>query len=348
MSNGPIEIGGRTISADNPPFIIAEMSGNHSHSLAKALEIVDAAADAGADAIKLQTYTADTMTVPGAMTINDPKSLWNGRELYDLYKEAYTPWEWTQPLFERAAKRGLVAFSSPFDISSVDFLEGYNVPVYKIASFENTDWVLLRRVARIGKPVIMSTGGSSLAEIDEAVAELRRNGCKDLILLKCTSAYPAGPETMNLRTIPHLAAVFDCPVGLSDHSMGVGAAVAAVAMGARVIEKHFMLRRADGGVDSAFSLEPAELSLLVRESKTAWAALGRVMTQVDETERSSRAFKRGLYVTRDVKVGEVIEPEFLASFRPATGIPTKYFDLVAGRPARRNLAKGMPVTWTDI
>lgn len=292
------------IGKDHKPFIIAEMSGNHNQSLDRALAIVDAAAEAGAHAIKLQTYTADTMTIEGAYTITEETSLWRGRELYDLYKEAYTPWEWHQPIFERAKQKGLIAFSSPFDETAVDFLESLDVPAYKIASFENTDWPLLKKVASTGKPVIMSIGVSQLSDIDEGVRVLREAGCKDLILLKCTSTYPASPENTNLLTIPHLAQLFNCTVGLSDHTMGIGASVAAVALGARVIEKHFTLRRADGGVDSAFSLEPEELKALVIESERAFLALGQIQYGVQKAEEKSRFFKRSLYIAKNIKAGE--------------------------------------------
>src|ERR1700758_2757555 len=264
-----IKIGSFAIGAKHKPFIIAEMSGNHNQSLHRAFELVDAAANAGAHALKLQTYTADTITMKGAYTINDSNSLWNGKELHDLYKEAYTPWEWHKAIFDRAKSKGMIAFSSPFDETAVDFLEELNVPLYKIASFENTHHPLLIKVAKTGKPVIMSTGVSSVADIDESIRVLRNAGCKELILLKCTSTYPATPENTNLLTIPHLAQLHNCIVGLSDHTMGIGAAIASVALGARVIEKHFTLRRADGGVDSAFSMEPEEMKSLVIESERA-------------------------------------------------------------------------------
>jgi pseudaminic acid synthase len=326
------------------PFIIAEMSGNHNHSLERALAIVDAAADAGAHAIKLQTYTAETMTMKGAYVITDESSLWNGRELYDLYREAYTPWEWHKPIFEHARKRGIVPFSSPFDESAVDFLEELNVPVYKIASFENTDWPLLKKVAATGKPVIMSTGVSHLSDIDESVRLLKANGCKELVLLKCTSTYPASPENTNLATIPHLQQMFDCIVGLSDHTMGIGAAIASVALGGRVIEKHFTLRRSDGGVDSAFSLEPEELKLLVEESERAFLALGNIQYGVQKSEKKSTLFKRSIYISKDMVAGEVITKDHLKVIRPALGLPPKQYDSVLGRPVRKNVSAGTPLT----
>jgi pseudaminic acid synthase len=326
------------------PFIIAEMSGNHNQSLEKALAIVDAAADAGAHAIKLQTYTADTITVQGAYTITDKASLWKGRELYDLYKEAYTPWEWHQPIFERAKVRGIIAFSSPFDETAVDFLERLDVPVYKIASFENTDWTLLKKVAATGKPVIMSTGVTTLADMDESVRLLRQYGCNDLILLKCTSTYPASPENTNIATIPHMMQLFNCPVGLSDHTMGIGAAVAAVALGASVIEKHFTLSRAEGGVDSAFSLEPHELKALVVETERAFLSLGRIQYGVQKAEEKSLKFKRSLYVVEDIQPGEPLTVVNVKSKRPALGLHTKYYEEVLGKKAKEFIRKGTPLS----
>lgn len=342
--NTSIKVGSRKISQNEVPFIIAEMSGNHNQSLERALAIVDAAADAGAHAIKLQTYTADTMTMKGAFTINDRNSLWNGRELYDLYKEAHTPWEWHKPIFEHARKRGIIAFSSPFDETAVDFLEKLDVPLYKIASFENTDWPLLKKVASTGKPVIMSTGVSAIADIDESVRLLRAEGCRDLILLKCTSSYPASPENTNLFTIPHLRDLFNCVVGLSDHTMGIGVSVAAVALGARVIEKHFTLRRADGGVDSAFSLEPQELKVLAEESERAFLALGSIQYGVQKTEKNSTLFKRSLYIAKDMQAGETITKEHVRVIRPALGLPPKQLETVLGKKVNRNIAAGTPLT----
>lgn len=344
-----MHIGSRPIGPDHPPFVIAELSGNHNQSLERAFAILDAVAAAGAHAIKLQTYTADTMTLPGAYRIDDPASLWYGRELHELYQEAYTPWEWHQPLFERAKSRGMLAFSSPFDETAVDFLETLDVPAYKIASFENTDWPLLRCVAATGKPVIMSTGASTLAEVAEAVDVLREAGCQELILLKCTSTYPATPQNTNLRTIPHLAQLFPaCPVGLSDHTMGVGAAVAAVALGACVIEKHVTLRRADGGVDSAFSLEPEEVATLVTETERAWQALGQIQYGVQRAEEKSRLYKRSLYVAQDIRAGDVFTKENLRVVRPGDGLPPRYFAPLLGKPARQDLRAGTPLTWEAL
>ena len=343
-----INLGEVAVGPDHKPFIIAEMSGNHNQSLERALAIVDAAANAGAHAIKLQTYTADTMTIKGTYRINDQNSLWNGRELYDLYKEAYTPWEWHKPIFERAKEKGILAFSSPFDETAVDFLESLNVPCYKIASFENTDWPLLKKIAATGKPIIMSTGVSRLADIDESVALLRQNGCSDLILLKCTSTYPASPENTNLLTIPHLQKLFNCIVGLSDHTMGIGASVASVALGARVIEKHFTLNRADGGVDSTFSLEPSELKSLVIESERAFLALGDVQYGIQETETKSSLFKRSIYVAKNIRAGETLTKDHLKIIRPGLGLSPRYFDLVVGRQVKKDVSAGTPLSFDLI
>jgi pseudaminic acid synthase len=343
-----IKLGDIPVGTQNKPFIIAEMSGNHNQSLDRALAIVDAAVDAGAHAVKLQTYTADTMTLKGAYQINDQNSLWNGRELYDLYKEAYTPWEWHEAIFNRAKERGILAFSSPFDETAVDFLESLNVPFYKIASFENTDWPLLKRIATTRKPVIMSTGVSTLADIDESVNLLRQSGCSDLVLLKCTSTYPASPENTNLLTIPHLGQLYNCIVGLSDHTMGIGASVAAVALGARVIEKHFTLKRADGGVDSTFSLEPAELSSLVVETERAFLAVGNIQYGVQKTEAKSKLFKRSIYVSKDIKAGEILTGDHLKIIRPDLGLSPRYYDLVIGRQVKKDIAAGTPLSFDLI
>jgi N-acetylneuraminate synthase len=346
-----IAIGHRPIGLNYRPFVIAEMSGNHNQSLERALQIVDAAAQAGVDAIKLQTYTADTMTLdlgaPGFVVGGDD-SLWAGRQLYQLYAEAHTPWDWHAPIMKHAAMRGLQCFSTPFDESAVNFLEALDVPAYKIASFENTDIPLIRRVAATGKPLIISTGMASAAELDEAVRAARAAGCKELVLLKCTSTYPATPDDTNILTIPHLRTLFECEVGLSDHTMGLGVAVASVALGATVIEKHFTLRRSDGGVDSAFSLEPEEMHALVVESERAWRALGRVSYGYSDVERQSLAYRRSLYVVRDVKAGEVFTQDNLKPIRPGYGLQPKFYDLALGRAAKMDVKRGTPLSWDLI
>jgi pseudaminic acid synthase len=343
-----ITIGNYTIGSNHKPFIIAEMSGNHNQSLDRALELVDAAAVAGAHALKLQTYTADTITMKGAYTIEDKNSLWNGKELHDLYKMAYTPWEWHKPIFERAKEKGMIAFSSPFDETAVDFLESLNVPIYKIASFENTHHPLLKKVAATGKPVIISSGVTSREDITESVNVLRNAGCKNIILLKCTSTYPASPENTNLLTIPNFIETFNCTVGLSDHTMGVGASVAAVALGARVIEKHFTLRRADGGVDSAFSLEPEELKSLVIETERAFLSLGKIQYNILPAEEKSLLFKRSIYVSKDIKAGEALSVENLKVIRPANGLAPKHWDEVVGKKVKIDLKAGTPLSWEYI
>jgi len=343
-----MKIGNRLVGAGQAPFVIAEMSGNHNQSLDRALAIVDAAAKAGAHALKLQTYTADTMTIDhaeGEFYISDPNSLWKGASLYKLYQQAYTPWEWHAPLFERARQHGMEIFSTPFDESAVDFLESLNVPCYKIASFENTDVELIRKVAATGKPMIISTGMATVAELDESVRAAREAGCKDLILLKCTSTYPASPENTNILTIPHLKQLFRCEVGLSDHTMGVGVAVASVALGATVVEKHFTLARADGGVDSAFSLEPEELKSLVIETERAWQALGTVSYGPSQAETKSLVFRRSLYVVKDMQAGEAFTSENLRAIRPGLGLPTKFMSLALGKKAATAIKKGTPLNW---
>ena len=339
-----IKINNITIGNNHKPFIIAEMSGNHNQSLDRALALVDAAAEAGAHALKLQTYTADTITMKGAYTINDAKSLWNGKELHDLYKEAYTPWEWHKAIFDRANEKGMIAFSSPFDETAVDFLETLNVPLYKIASFENTHHPLLIKVAKTGKPVIMSTGVSSAEDIEESVKVLKNAGCKNLILLKCTSTYPATPENTNLNTIPQMQKLYNCMIGLSDHTMGIGASVAAVALGARVIEKHFTLSRKDGGVDSAFSLEPEELKNLVIETERAFLALGNIQIGIQEIEEKSMFFKRSIYVSEDINEGELFSEKNLKIIRPGNGLHTRYYFDILGKKATKNYKKGSPLT----
>lgn len=346
-----MKIASREIGPIKPPFVIAEMSGNHNQSLDRALAIVDAAATAGAHALKIQTYTADTMTLDldeGSFFIADPTSLWQGTSLHKLYQQAYTPWEWHQPILDRCRERGLIGFSTPFDETAVDFLERLDVPCYKIASFENNDLPLLRKVAATGKPLIVSTGMATLAELDELVRTVRAEGCRDLVLLKCTSTYPAAPENSDLRTIPHMRELFGCEVGLSDHTLGIGAAVAAVALGATVIEKHFTLRRVDGGVDSVFSMEPDEMGALVTESGRAWQALGAVNYGPTDVEKGSMAFRRSIYVARDIQAAETFTAENVRIVRPGHGMAPKYYDTLLGKRANRPLKKGTPVSWDMV
>lgn len=346
-----IKIGNIEIGVHHAPFVIAEMSGNHNQSLARALEIVDAVAKSGAHALKLQTYTPDTITIDldeREFHISDPDSLWAGTSLYKLYGQAYTPWEWHQPIFDRARDLGLLVFSTPFDDTAVDFLENLEVPCYKIASFENTDLPLIRRVAATGKPLIISTGMATVAELDDTVRAARAAGCKDLILLKCTSTYPATAANTNILTIPHLRELFDCEVGLSDHTMGVGVSVASVALGATVIEKHFTLSRAEGGVDSAFSMEPAEMAQLVVETERAWQALGRVSYGPTDAEIKSVQFRRSLYVVQDLNAGDVLTRENLRAIRPGLGLPSKYMEQVLGRKVKQQIKRGTALAWDLI
>lgn len=339
------------IGPAHQPLVIAEMSGNHNQSLERALKIVEAAARSGVHALKLQTYTADTMTLDldrGEFLIDDPKSLWKGASLYKLYQQAYTPWEWHAPIMHRAKELGMACFSTPFDETAVEFLESLAVPCYKIASFENTDIPLVRRVAATGKPMIISTGMASVAELDETVRAARERGCRDLILLKCTSTYPATAEHTNILTIPHLRELFGCEVGLSDHTLGVGVSVASVALGATVIEKHFTLNRADGGVDSTFSMEPAEMAQLVVETKCAWQALGQVSYGPTEAEKKSIQFRRSLYVVKDLKAGDVLTRENVRAIRPGLGLPTKYLEQVLGRTVKQSVKRGTGLEWGMI
>ncbi|MDR4324994.1 pseudaminic acid synthase [Bacillus pseudomycoides] len=346
-----IEINGRKISRNHQPFIIAEMSGNHNQSLERALQIVEAAARAGAHALKIQTYTADTMTLDidnKDFKIEDTNSLWKGNTLYKLYQQAYTPWEWHKPLFDKCTELGIIPFSTPFDETAVDFLESLNVPCYKIASFENTDIPLIRKAASTGKPLIISTGMATISELDETVTTVRSAGCKDLILLKCTSTYPASPENTNIHTIPHMRELFQCEVGLSDHTLGVGAAIASVAMGATVIEKHFTLSRADGGVDSAFSMEADELNSLVIETERAWKSLGKIYYGPTDMEKSSLKFRRSLYVAQDMKAGDLLTIENIKAIRPGYGLAPKYLPILLGKKVKKDVAKGTPVSWDLI
>jgi N-acetylneuraminate synthase len=332
---------------DTPPFVIAELSGNHNGSLDRALEIVRLAADAGVHALKLQTFTADSMTLnleePDFMA--NPDSVWRGNKLYDLYQDAATPWEWHAPVFQLCDELGLIAFSSPFDYEAVDFLEGLDVPMYKIASFEMVDIPLIRKVASTGKPMIISTGMATVDEIDDAVTAARESGCDNLVLLKCTSAYPAPPENANLRSITRLIERYECPVGLSDHTLGIGVAVASVAYGASVIEKHFTNDRNEGGVDSAFSMEPGEMAQLVIESKRAWQAGGEAVIGPVGAEVNGRNRRRSLYVVDDMKAGDVATSEKVRSIRPANGLSTKYLEDILGKRAVKDIRKGTPVSW---
>jgi len=343
-----IEIAGRKIGSEYSPFVIAEMSGNHNQSLSRALSIVEAAAKTGAHGLKIQTYTPDTMTLDldeREFHIGDPNSLWTGTSLYKLYGEAYTPWDWHEPIFKRARELGMIPFSTPFDDTSVDFLEDLGVPCYKIASFENTDIPLIRRVAATGKPLIISTGMATIAELDQTVRAARDAGCKDLVLLKCTSTYPATPENSNVLTIPHMRDLFRCEIGLSDHTMGLGVSIASVALGATVIEKHFTLSRADGGVDSAFSMEPGEMTDLVTETQRAWEALGSISYGPTVAEQKSIQFRRSLYIVENLKAGTVLTAENVRAIRPGYGLPTGYLDVVLGKKVAHDVVRGTALNW---
>tara|TARA_Y100000748_G_C15497290_1_gene488646 strand:- start:321 stop:1376 length:1056 start_codon:yes stop_codon:yes gene_type:complete len=345
------KIGNVSIGPNSKPFIIAEMSGNHNQSLEKALKITEAAAASGAHMIKLQTYTADTMTLDvkdGDFFIDDEESLWKGNSLYDLYKIAYTPWEWHEPIMKRAKELGMLFFSTPFDETAVDFLEKLSVPAYKIASFENTHLSLIKKVASTGKPIIVSTGMASIAEIDSIVQTLRDNNCDNFILLKCTSSYPASSKNSNIKTIPHMQKLFNCQVGLSDHTLGIGVSVAAVSQGATLIEKHFTIDRSDGGVDSAFSLEPNELKNLVDETERAWKSLGRIKYGPTESEIKSKIFRRSIYISSDIKKGDSLSKENIRVVRPGKGLPPKYYDTVLGHTVNQDLKKGTALLWLHI
>lgn len=345
------KIADKLIGRSQSPFIIAEMSGNHNQSLERALLIVREAAKAGVHALKIQTYTPNTMTIDldeREFHISDPNNLWVGTSLYNLYDEAYTPWEWHKPIFDHARELGIIPFSTPFDDTAVDFLESLDVPCYKIASFENTDLPLIRRVAATGKPIIISTGMATVAELDETVRAARMAGCKDLILLKCTSTYPATAENSNILTVPNLRDLFHCEVGISDHTMGVGVALASVALGATVLEKHFTLDRADGGVDSTFSMEPAEMKNLVEEAKRAWQALGKVSYGPTATENKSTQFRRSLYVVQDLKAGDKLTSENVRVIRPGFGLPPKYYEIILGKAVKKNVKRGTALSWELI
>ena len=346
-----IKINNIKIGRNYRPVIIAEMSGNHNQSIKRALQIVDEAAKAGADMIKLQTYTPDTMTLDiddKEFFIDDRDSLWDGQSLHQLYKKAHTPWEWHKEIFEYANKLGLVCFSSPFDSTAVDFLETLNAPLYKIASFENTDLELIKKVASTGKPMIVSTGMATISELDETVSIIKNLGCKDLILLKCTSTYPADPINSNILRIPHMQELFKCQIGLSDHTMGIGTAVAAVTLGATIIEKHFTLSRDDGGVDAEFSIEPNEMKLLVQETNRAWQALGSVTYGPTKAEEASLKFRRSIYISKDLKKGEKLNQENIKIIRPGNGLKPKYYNQVLGKTINANVKKGTPITWELI
>lgn len=339
------------IGAEFRPFIIAEMSGNHNGSLKRALEIVDAVAASGAHALKIQTYTADTLTIDireREFLITDKNSPWHGYALYDLYNEAHTPWEWHRAIFDRAKEHGMVAFSSPFDATAVDFLESLDVPLYKIASFECIDLPLIRKVASTGKPIIISTGMAAAREIDMAVTAAKEAGCKDVLILKCTSSYPATPENSNVRTIPNMRDTFGVEVGLSDHTLGIGASLAAVALGAVAIEKHVTLKRDDGGVDADFSMEPHELKALVQETERAWQSLGKVYYGRTGQEEGSLVFRRSLYIVEEMKAGDVITEKCVRSIRPGYGMSPANYDLVIGKRVNRDVSCGTALTWELI
>jgi len=350
-SEEEVIIADRKIGTAHPPFIIAEMSGNHNQSLERAIKIVEAAAKTGADAVKLQTYTADTLTIDlteKEFFIDDPKSLWHGKSLHELYNEAHTPWDWHEPIMNRCKELGLICFSTPFDESAVDFLESLSVPAYKIASFENNHLPLIRKVAAIGKPLLLSTGMATVADLEYSVNAARNAGCRNIILLKCTSTYPASPENSNLLTIPHMRELFGCQVGLSDHTMGTGTAVASIVLGSTVIEKHFTLKRSDGGVDGAFSLEPKEMKSLTIETKRAWHALGQVSYGPTAKENDSMVFRRSIYIVRDMRAGDTLTPDNIRIIRPGFGLSPRYYEILLGRSIKVATRRGTPVTWNLI
>lgn len=341
----------RKIGSNYPPFIVAEMSGNHNRSLDRALKIVDAAAEAKVDAIKLQTYTPETMTLDinkEEFIVSNSDSPWNGESMSELYKKAYTPWEWHKELFEHCKKHGLICFSTPFDSSAVEYLEELGVPAYKIASPENIDLPLIRCVAKTGKPVLISTGMATVAELDLAVRTAKENGAHEIALLKCTSSYPANPENANISTIPHMRSLFNLQIGISDHTMGIGVSVASVAYGATIIEKHFTLDRSEGGVDATFSMEPEEMRLLVEESKKAWLAKGQIQYGPSGSENSSLKGRRSLYIVNDMKQGDILTPENLHSIRPGLGLSPAYYDILIGKKINCAVSKGTPMCWDFI
>lgn len=344
----PVDIAGRMVGAGHSPFLVAEMSGNHNQSLERALSIIESAAESGAHAIKLQTYTAGTMTLDirsDDFIVNDEKSLWNGKSLYELYDMAHTPWDWHEPIFQRAKELGLVVFSTPFDHTAVDFLETLDVPCYKIASFENTDLDLIRKVAQTGKPLIISTGMANPSDLHEAIVAVRETSSSQVILLKCTSTYPASPDDSNILTIPHMMDLFDCNIGLSDHTLGIGVPLAAIAHGACFVEKHFTLARSEGGVDSAFSLEPAEFAILAEEAERAWRGLGHVKYGQSSSEKSSKIFKRSLYIVKDMKKGDRLTHDCVRAIRPGHGAAVKYLEDFIGLTLTCDVELGTPVNW---
>jgi len=345
-----IDIAGRKVGKGHQPFIVAEMSGNHNQSLDRALQIIDEAAKTGVDAIKIQTYTAGTLTIDksdGDFYLNDPNSLWHGYSMYELYLQAHTPWEWHKRIFDHCRELGILCFSSPFDVTAVDFLEDLGCPCYKIGSTENIDLELLQKVGSTGKPVIISTGMATVQDLGEMVATVRSAGCSDLILLKCTAAYPANPADANLLTIPHMENLLDCQIGLSDHTLGIGVAVASVALGATMVEKHFTLSREEGGVDAAFSMEPEEFRMLVNESKIAWQAKGEVHYGTVSSENSSLA-RRSLYVVKDMKKGDCLTEENLRSIRPGYGLPVKNLKSLLGMKVTKDIERGTRMSWDFV
>lgn len=351
LMNDSINIAGTKIGYNCPPFIIAEVSGNHKQSLERALEIVTEAANAGVHAVKLQTYTPDTMTIDvndREFRVADSSSLWFGESLFSLYQRAQTPWEWHKPIFEKARELGMIAFSTPFDSKAVDFLENLDVPCYKIASSENVDLALIRRVAETGKPLIISTGMATLAELDDAVSTARDAGCKDLILLKCSSTYPALAKDSNVLTIPHLKSLFKCEVGISDHTRGIGVAIASVALGATVIEKHLTLDHHDGAVDSEFSMTPSEMTQLVLEARQAHESLGQISYGPTTAELESLKYRRSLYIVEDMIAGDNLTHANLRAIRPGLGLPPKYISELIGKQVRADVKRGTPLTWNLI
>lgn len=348
MDMKEINIGSLVVGPSHPPVIVAEISGNHQHSLERVLQLIKMAKNAGVHAIKLQTYTPDTITLDikgREFAIEDPDSLWKNRTLYELYQEAHLPWEWHRPIFDYCRQLGIEIFSTPFDETAVDFLETLQVPCYKIASPEIVDHALIRKVAQTGKPLILSTGASTLLEIGEAVVVAREAGCQQLILLKCTAAYPAQPKDIHLRTLFHLAQTFETFVGLSDHTLGIGVAIASIAFGACLIEKHFTLSRQEGGVDSAFSMEPLEFQSLVIEAKRAWEALGSIRYAPLPVERVTHSHRPSLYFIEDLPQGTIVQTQHIRTVRPGKGLAPKELSQIVGLTLRASVKKGTPVNW---